>query len=103
MKLVYGSISVLLFLICIFILSIVGFIYLQSIPNTEISIPNRDKLKQSKGILLSLLLLSAFGLIIQLLSMNNGKSSTSFSRYEGTEQDNEKCYSTKCEETLTIK
>ena len=101
MILAYGSISILLLLLCIFIFSIVGYVRLQSIQETDIVQSKRDKFRQSKGIVLAILIFSALGLIVHglLLYTSSQPSENGFSKYEGTE----KCESPKCEETLLIK
>lgn len=95
----YGSIVSLLFLVCIFIYSIIAIVDLRSISDMDVSLQKRNKFKQSRGMVVGILLFSAFGIIVQLFYMYYNKNSESFvSKFEGTE----KCESIKCEETLKI-
>ena len=93
----FGSFSLAGFLVIIFLLSISVYIQLSSIDTTSLAVDKKDKINNSKGIVLSIAIFSGISLVIQVSLMfyiqNKGVKGLGLEKFQGVEKcsDSLKC------------
>lgn len=102
----FGSIMVLVFLICSIIITISGYISLRSISATDVSPSTFQNIKQGRNVCISVIILSTLAtalqiyFIVRVLQFPLEVDHIGFSGK--MRRDNDKCESPQCSETIRI-
>jgi len=92
------SVSIIGFLLVIFIIATVGYIELRSINTTSMSDDKVKKINNSKAIFISISIFSGIALVFQGYLLFSGTSKEAANDRDNKYQGVEKCNSSKCEE-----